>query len=188
MNPLFDAFWRAAGYCLHPKVILWSLLPLLVAAAAVFGLGWFFWEPAVAGVRGTLEQWSLMAALLQWLDTVGGHAVHALLAPLIVVALAVPAIVILSLLLVAWLATSAMVDLVAARRFPLLERKRGGGWFGSLVWSLLCTLAALAALILSIPLWFVPPLVLLLPDPVRMRRRWVLCGLLWTRRCLWRAL
>ena len=163
MNPLFDAFWRAAGYCLHPKVILWSLLPLLVAAAAVFGLGWFFWEPAVAGVRGTLEQWSLMAALLQWLDTVGGHAVHALLAPLIVVALAVPAIVILSLLLVAWLATSAMVDLVAARRFPLLERKRGGGWLGSLVWSLLCTLAALAALILSIPLWFVPPLVLLLP-------------------------
>jgi hypothetical protein len=144
-------------------VILWSLLPLLVAAGAVFGLGWFFWEPAVAGVRGTLEQWSLVVAFLQWLDSVGGHAVHALIAPLIVVALAVPGVVIASLLLVAWLATPAMVDLVAARRFPLLERKRGGGWFGSLVWSLLCTVAALAALILSIPLWFVPPLVLLLP-------------------------
>jgi len=31
------------------------------------------------------------------------------------------------------------------------------------LWSLACTFAALAALVLSIPLWFVPPLVLVLP-------------------------
>ena len=163
MNTIFDAFWRAAGYCLHPKVIFWSLLPLLVAGGGVVALGWFFWEGAVAGVRGTLEQWSLVVAFGQWLDSVGGHAVHALIAPLIVVALAVPVIVILSLLLVAWMSTPAVVNLVAARRFPLLERKRGGGWVQGLFWSLLCTVAALLALVLSIPLWFVPPLVLVLP-------------------------
>ena len=163
MNTIFDAFWRAAGYCLHPKVIFWSLLPLLVAGGGVVALGWFFWEGAVAGVRGTLEQWSLVVAFGQWLDSVGGQAVHALIAPLIVVALAVPVIVILSLLLVAWMSTPAVVNLVAARRFPLLERKRGGGWVQGLFWSLLCTVAALLALVLSIPLWFVPPLVLVLP-------------------------
>ena len=163
MNTIFDAFWRAAAYCLHPKVILWSLLPLLVAGGGVVGLGWFFWETSVAGVRGTLEQWSLVIAFGQWLDSMGGQAVHALIAPLIVVALAVPVIVIVSLLLVAWMATPAMVNLVAARRFPQLERKRGGGWFQGLFWSLLCTVAALLALALSIPLWFLPPLVLVLP-------------------------
>jgi len=163
VNTIFDAFWRAAGYCLHPKVIFWSLLPLLVAGGGVVALGWFFWEGAVAGVRGTLEQWSLVVAFGQWLDSVGGQAVHALIAPLIVVALAVPVIVILSLLLVAWMSTPAVVNLVAARRFPLLERKRGGGWVQGLFWSLLCTVAALLALVLSIPLWFVPPLVLVLP-------------------------
>ena len=163
MNTIFDAFWRAAAYCLHPKVILWSLLPLLVAGGGVVGLGWFFWETSGAGVRGTLEQWSLVIAFGQWLDSMGGQAVHALIAPLIVVALAVPVIVIVSLLLVAWMATPAMVNLVAARRFPQLERKRGGGWFQGLFWSLLCTVAALLALALSIPLWFLPPLVLVLP-------------------------
>jgi len=64
VTAVFDAFWRAAAYCVHPRVILWSLLPLAVAAALVFGLGWFYWESAVAAVRGTLEDWALIAPLL----------------------------------------------------------------------------------------------------------------------------
>jgi len=38
-----DAFWRAAAYCLHPRVIALSLLPLLLAGALALGLGYFFW-------------------------------------------------------------------------------------------------------------------------------------------------
>lgn len=163
MSPLVDAFWRAAAYCLHPRVILWSLAPLLVAGALTFALGWFYWEGAVAAVRATIEDWSLVAALMQWLDSLGLQKLHALIAPLIVVALAVPAVVLISLLMVALMMTPAIVELVAARRFPDLERRKGGGWVQGLVWSLVCTLAALAALVLSIPLWFVPPMVLLLP-------------------------
>jgi hypothetical protein len=147
VDRLLDAFWRALAYCLHPRVILWSLLPLLVAGGLMGLLGWWYWESTVAAVRHTLEQWSLMAAFLNWLDAMGAQMLHTLVAPLIVVALAVPAI----------------VNLVAARRFAQLERRRGGGWLQGLLWSLLCTLAALLALVLSIPLWFVPPLVLILP-------------------------
>ncbi len=160
---MFDAFWRAAAYCLHPKVILWSLLPLLLAGGATALLGWAYWESSVAAVRGALEQWALVAAMMRWLDSIGAQTLHTLVAPLIVVALAVPVIVVVSLLLVALLMTPAIVDLVARRRFPQLERKQGGGWVQGLAWSLLCTVAALVALVLSIPLWFVPPLVLLLP-------------------------
>lgn len=163
MNAILDAFWRAAAYCLHPRVILWSLLPLAVAGAGTAGLGWLYWEAAVAAVRGSLEQWALIAALMQWLDSIGAQALRALVAPLIVVALAVPVIVLVSLLLVALLMTPALVNLVAARRFPNLERRQGGNWFQGLAWSLACTVVALLALALSIPLWFVPPLVLVLP-------------------------
>jgi len=160
---LVDSFWRAAAYCLHPKVILWSLLPLLVAGGATALLGWFWWEGAVAAVRAMLEDWSLIAALMRWLDSMGAQALHALIAPLVVVALAVPAVVLLSLLLVATMMTPAIVGLVAVRRFPKLERKQGAGWWQGLAWSLLCTLVASVALVLSMPLWFVPPLVLVLP-------------------------
>jgi hypothetical protein len=163
MKELVDSFWRAAAYCLHPRVILLSLLPLAVAVAAVLGLGWFYWELAVAGVRTWLEQWSLVLSFLQWLESVGAAGFNAVLAPLIVVALAVPVIVVVSLLLVAWLMTPALVTLVSARRFPALERKQGAGWFTAALWSLGCMLLALMLLVLSLPLWFIPPLVLVLP-------------------------
>jgi len=163
MKELVDSFWRAAAYCLHPKVILLSLLPLLFSVTAVLGLGWFYWERAVAGVRAWLEQWTLVLSFLQWLESIGAAAFYAMLAPLIVVALAVPLVVVASLLLVAWLMTPSLVNLVAARRFETLERKRGAGWFSAALWSFGCMLLALLLLGLSLPLWFIPPLVLVLP-------------------------
>ena len=51
---LVVATGRALAYGLHPLRLLWSRLPLGLMAAAVFGLGWFWWEPSVAGVR---RQW-----------------------------------------------------------------------------------------------------------------------------------
>ena len=52
---------------------------------------------------------------------------------------------------------------MASRRFSGLERKRGAGLIGSLFTALGCTLLALLALLISLPLWFIPPLVLVLP-------------------------
>jgi hypothetical protein len=163
VRELLDSFWRACAYCLHPRVILWSLLPLLVAGGAVALLGWAYWEGTVAAVRGALERWSLVASLLQWLDSIGATQLRTLVAPMIVVALSVPVVVVATLLLVGVFVTPAVVRMVAARRFPALERRDGAPWWQSLLWALACTLAALCALVLSIPLWFVPPLVMLLP-------------------------
>ncbi len=163
MKLLLDSFWRAAAYCLHPKVIGLSLLPLLIGVALALGLGWFYWEAAVAGVRATLDNWLLVDSALKWVESTFDSSFRTVLAPLIVVALAVPVIVVLSVLLVAWLMTPAIVSLVAARRFPALERKRGAGLLTSIGWSLVCTVVALVALVMSIPLWFIPPLVLVVP-------------------------
>ena len=163
MKLLLGSFWRAAAYCLHPKVVMLSLLPLLIGVALALGLGWLYWEPAVAAVRATLEGWQLVDAGLKWVEALAGNSFRAVLAPLIVVGLAAPVIAVLSVLLVAWLMTPAIVNLVASRRFSGLERKRGAGLIGSLFTALGCTLLALLALLISLPLWFIPPLVLVLP-------------------------
>ena len=163
MNQLLDSFWRAAAYCLHPRVILLSFLPLLIAGGLAALLGYLYWEETLAGVRATLESWALLEALLRWLDGIGAQGFRTVLAPLIVVALAIPVIVVVSLLLVALLMTPAVVTLVEQRRFANLERRHGASFLSSTTWSLGCTLVALIALVVSIPLWFVPPLILLLP-------------------------
>jgi len=158
-----DAFWRAAAYCLHPRVIALSLLPLLISAVLAGVFMYFFWEPAVAGVRATLESWKLIDSLLGWLDYVGASGFRSVMAPLVVLALGIPVVVVLSLLMVALLMTPAMVQLVAARRFPGLELKRGGSVWLSAAWSLGHTLLALLAIVVSMPFWFIPPLVLFIP-------------------------
>ena len=163
MNPVLDAFWRAAAYCLLPRVIVLSLAPLLLAGGATLALSYFFWEPAVAGVRALLDGWALIDTLLKSLEAVGAGGLRTLIGPLVVVALAVPVIMVLSLLLVALLMLPALVTLVTKRRFVQLEARHGAAFWQSALWSLSCTAVALLALGLSVPLWFVPPLVLILP-------------------------
>ena len=55
MSLLLDSFWRAVAYCLHPRVIGLSLLPLVLLAAAALVLGLVFWDSAVQGVFLWLE-------------------------------------------------------------------------------------------------------------------------------------
>jgi hypothetical protein len=163
MKDLLDAFWRASAYCLHPRVILLSLAPLILAGGLTLLLGWMYWEAAVDAVRSTLDEWALLAPFFRWLENIGASGLRSVLAPLVIVAVAVPVIVVVSLLLVALTMTPALVSLVAARRFPQLERRHGASLLQGIAWSLGCTLLALVALAASIPLWFIPPLVLIVP-------------------------
>ena len=55
MKHVMDSFWRAVAYCIHPKVILLSLLPLILMAVIVMGLGAMYWELAVSQVRAWID-------------------------------------------------------------------------------------------------------------------------------------
>lgn len=163
MKQMFDSFWRATAYCLHPRVIGLSFLPLVLMAALALGLGYFFWDAAIESVRVSLDGSPLLNTLWGWLQGLGLANLKTVLAPLIVIFAVTPVIVVLSLLVVAVLMTPTLVSLVAERRFPLLARKKGGSLAVGLLWSLGSTLLAVVALIVSIPLWLVPPLILILP-------------------------
>ena len=132
MAALFDAFFRAWAYCLMPRVIMMSLLPLVLLMGAGGVLAWLYWEVAVAAIRAALEESATWGLVLGWLESLGASGLRAVLAPLILVALAVPVLVVACLLLVAQFMTPALVRLVAQRRFAQLE-PRGTGMA---VWAL----------------------------------------------------
>jgi hypothetical protein len=158
-----DSFWRSVAYCLHPRVIALSFLPLVVMVALSLGLGYFFWDPALQWVRAMLESSDLLRSIWNWLQGVGAGNLKTVVAPLIVIFAVTPLIVLGSLLLVAVFMGPALTSLVAQRRFPNLERKRGGSLSLSIAWSLGSSLLALLAFVVSLPLWLVPPLILVLP-------------------------
>lgn len=163
MRLSMDSFWRAVLYCLHPRVIALSFLPLTLMASVALVTGYFFWETAIDAVNATLQANDWMARVLGWLDNVGFGSAKAFIAPLAIVVLATPLLVVGSLLVVAFLMAPAMVTLVSQRRFTTLERKNGGPFLRSVLWSLGSMLVALVVLVVAIPLYFIPPLVLVLP-------------------------
>lgn len=164
MGLLFDSFWRAVAYCVHPRVMALSVLPLLLMAGLAAALHYFYWDSAVEFVRTTLQTTPWLDNVWQWLRGWGVNTdVPTLVAPLLLIVALTPIVVMLALLVIGFLMTPALVNLVATRRFASLERKKGGSFFLSLGWMLGSTALALLALLLSVPLWLIPPLVLLLP-------------------------
>lgn len=143
--------------------MLLSLLPLLLMTTLAMGLGYLYWDGVLASVRAWLESSALMSNIAAWLQGFGMANLKVVLAPLIVIFVVTPVIVVFSLLVVALMMTPALTSMVARNRFPSLARQRGGSLLASLWWSLVSTLLALLALVVSMPLWLIPPLILILP-------------------------
>jgi hypothetical protein len=163
MNLLFDSFWRALAYCVHPRVIALSLLPLLLTVA-LYAVGvYFFWDNAIQSLQAWLGEWSLMGGLMRWLQSMGFNHLRNVVGPLLMLLLSLPIVIVLALLSVSWLMTPSMVSLVSERRFPQLERRRGGSFWRSVSLGLGASLMAALALAVSVPLWLIPPLFLILP-------------------------
>lgn len=163
MNLFLDSLWRAVGYCLHPRVILLSFLPLVIMVGLSLGLGYFFWDSALDSVRLWLDSSNLLRALWGWFENIGIANLKTVVAPLIVIFAVTPVIVLGTLLLVAGFMGPAIARLVARRRFAHLERKHGGSLLLGVGWAVGSSLLAMIAMIVSLPLWLVPPLILVLP-------------------------
>lgn len=166
MSPMFDAFWRAAAYCLRPKVILLSFLPLIVMLVGMLAWGQYLWEPTLEMVRQLLSSTETMRQIWAWSARMGLGGAQTVMAHLLVIFTVTPLIVMASLVLVTLLMAPMVVKMVARRRFPSLKVSGDAGFVKSLLWSLAALGIALVALIVSMPLWLIPPLVLVLPPLV----------------------
>ena len=159
---MLDALWRALADCLRVRVIAWSLFPLLLVAVMATLFGVWGWDASVSAVQSWLERASWLQWLWGWMGASTASA-SVVAAAVMVVLMVSPVMVMLALAVVSVVMTPKMVELVAVRRFEHLQRKHGAGWVSSVLWALGATVVALVALLLSMPLWLLPPLVLVLP-------------------------
>ena len=163
VRAVLDAFWRAAWYCLHPRVMLLSLLPVLVSGGLAFVLGYLFWADAIEALGTWLESSVTLTVLWGWLEAVGLPRLKAVLPHVILLLLLTPAVVVVALAAVSFLMAPALVRLVARKRFPDLHMSHGAPWWHGVLWTLWSAVLAVAALVISVPMWMIPPLLLVLP-------------------------
>ncbi len=155
MNGIGRALMLAFTSALHPRMLWMMIWPLLVALGLWAGVAFLFWAQAVAWLVGLMNQWVLSSSLLVSWD-LSDAAVF--IAKILILISLFPLIQLTALLILGIFSMSKMVEHVAERHYPQLERRRGGSFAGSL-WNGLVALCGLVLLFLaSLPLLFVPPL------------------------------
>jgi len=160
MTEIGKALIRAFASLLHPRMLLLMLWPLLIAFALWLALAFAFWSQAAAWLQLQFDQSAVFGwAITVWpLTLIATHLAWILLALLFV-----PLVLLTAVLIIGVFAMPAMVAHVAGRDYPRLEPRRGGTFAGS-AWNGAMALVWLALLaLLSLPLWFFPPLWPLLP-------------------------
>jgi len=163
---MFDAFWRAAAYCFRPRVMLLSVLPLIVMLVALGGWSYFFWSGSVATMQHWVETIGWLRTVFSWFGSSGTEGFAAGIAPFVVLILITPVAAVVALLVIALLMTPALVNMVTEQRFAQLEKKKGMGLVTSVLWALSTSVVAIVAFVITMPLWLIPPLVLIVPPVI----------------------
>jgi hypothetical protein len=159
MNVLGALFYGVANL-FHPRMLWLMIWPMLVALAVWGTVALVLWTRLALWLAGLLKQWLEPALGFVRLDFGDATLVAA---NVILFLLFVPLVYLTVLFILGVFGMQKMVDHVAARSFAQLERRRGGGTAGS-VWNGIVALAGMLLLfILSVPLWFLPPLWPLIP-------------------------
>lgn len=160
MSAVFRSLLYAAVNLFHPRILWLMVWPMLLSV--------FVWGVAALALWGRTALW-LTAHLRSWAESgvffvrFEGGDYLLVIAHVLMALLFVPAVFLTALLILSIFGMQAMVEHVAARRFPQLARRQGGSMAGSL-WNGVVALAGLVLLaLLSIPFWLVPPLWPLIP-------------------------
>ena len=164
LQQVFKSFGLALVGTMHPRMLWLSLRPFLIVSVVWGSLIWLAWTPALEALSVFLTTSIFTSWIQEGLIWAGFENARAWIAPLFFVMLIIPLITISLLVFIAFSTVPAIVRIVARQSaYHGLEAKRGGGLFGSLMYTLWSALICLALVMLTLPVWWVPPLVAVLP-------------------------
>jgi CysZ protein len=144
----------------HPRM-LWLMAWPMLLAIAIWGIAAIaLWAKTAVWIAAYLRQWLEASALLARFDLADATLVAA---NVLLFLLFVPLVYLTALFILAVFGMQKMVEYVASRSFPQLERRRGGGVAGSGWNGAVAVLGMLGLAAASIPLWLIPPLWPLIP-------------------------
>ena len=144
----------------HPRMLWLMVWPMLVSLVVWGVAALVLWTRLAVWLAQRLQQWLEPAAAFIGFD-LGDAAMIA--AHVMLFLLFVPLVYVTALFILGIFGMQKMVDHVAARSFPELERRHGGGAAGS-AWNGMTALLGMAGMFLvSVPLWILPPLWPLIP-------------------------
>ena len=164
LQQVFKSFGMALVGTMHPRMLWLSLRPFLIVSVLWGCLIWLTWTPALEALSIFLTTSIFTSWIQDGLIWAGFENARAWIAPLFFVMLIIPLITISLLIFIAFSTVPAIVKIASKQsQYKDLECKRGGGFFGSVFYTLWSALICLVLVMLTLPVWWVPPLVAVLP-------------------------
>ena len=164
MSDLIRSLGLALVGTMHPKMLWLSFRPFLIVSIFWGVVIWLIWSPALEMLRTFLTASIFTSWIQSGLEYVGFDEARAWIAPLFLVILLIPIIAISLLVFIAFSTVPAVVDSVAKQKaYEGIMRIKGGSFIGSFFYTLWSALICLALVMLTLPVWWIPPLFAILP-------------------------
>lgn len=159
---------RSLGFAIvglmHPKMLWLSLRPFFLVSLVWAILFYWLWEPALESMRLFITNSIFTSWLAEMLSAGGWDEFRAVVAPLLLVVVLIPIITISLLVFVAFTSVPSVIKhLVKQKNYALLYEAKGGGLLGSIGYAIGSILICLILILLTLPIWWVPPMVAILP-------------------------
>ncbi|MBY4730571.1 EI24 domain-containing protein [Cupriavidus pauculus] len=162
MNDIFRSFARALVSQLHPRMLMLTVVPFILATVIWGGMLWWGWEPIMTTARTLLEGSAFTSWIYSMLDWLGLQSLRTVVAPLFVLTLAIPLVIASMLIFISLFSVPAVVRHLD-RSYPDLLKAHGGSIAGSVFQALGNTVVFLLLMIVTLPLWLIPPFFALIP-------------------------
>jgi uncharacterized protein involved in cysteine biosynthesis len=151
VTSVFEALSRAFRDLFQFRVLWIVIWPVLAASLLWLLLGVAFWSTFSGWIASGLTALGIQT----WLEGVEPRWVAYGIQATVHLILFVPLVFVTALVITALFAMSALIHMVANRDYPLLERKNGGGFAGSLLNALVALGIFIAIWLITLPLWLI---------------------------------
>lgn len=165
MQDVIRAFGQALKGIFHPWVIWLSVRPFLIGATFWFVILWFSWTPLLDWMRSFMTNSAFALGIANTLSQVGwGDSLRAIVAPYFSVVVLMPLIIVSILVIVSFTSVTSVLRHVERQSlFAGLKKERGGSFLGSLWVCLSSTFIFLVLVVITLPIWWVPPVFAMIP-------------------------
>jgi hypothetical protein len=161
MDRVFRAWGRAFLSQWHGKMLMMSLAPFLLAVGVWAVLLYLGLQPLVDYLHGVFSEYGWFASSGSLLGSLGLGALKTVVVPLIAMLLLLPLMILTALIFIGVVAMPLIGRHVGLRHYPQLEQRRGGSILGSVGVALGGMAIFIGLWILTLPLYFFPPLAVL---------------------------
>jgi hypothetical protein len=164
MNLILRAFGLALKGIFNPWVLWLSLRPFLIGAMIWFGLLWLIWTPLLDWMKTLLTTSNFAEWITNMMPSFGWDIVRAVVVPYFSVVVLMPLIVVSILVLVSFTTvTSVLRHVERQQQYQGLRQAKGGSFLGSLGVNIGSTCIFMVLVVITLPIWWIPPIFALIP-------------------------